>query len=388
MLMFVNVGFPSTSFGVYQPYLVELNGVSHSGASLIVTTRALSSLITTFFVAAYYKKFNCRLGITIGTILTGIGFLLFAFSNNLIICCISAFVAGIGYSLGGASGMTILIKNWYKRHSSIAIAVATIGSSASGIILPVFVLFIIENFNLNISFMTQAIFSFVVALILYIAIRNYPEDLNIKAFGEEPDNEKSNDDLDILPSIGKMKYRLFICGIFLLGSIGLTGIMFISVHYSSTGSSAQVAATIVSVSSIFLCVGKFASGFFMDFFGTKKGTAITLIIWLCGFIGLCISPGTDDMFCYISSALFGWGASLTTVGIAKWSIDLSALKGIEKTVRDFQIAYAAGGLATGMLPGIIAEFTGNYIAFYFVSAIFVVVAGIIILWIYPSNSKQ
>lgn len=31
LILFTNVGLPSTSFSVYQPYLVDLPGVGHSG---------------------------------------------------------------------------------------------------------------------------------------------------------------------------------------------------------------------------------------------------------------------------------------------------------------------------------------------------------------------
>ena len=78
LVMFVNVGFPSTSFGVYQPYIVNQPNMNHFFGSLVVSLRALSSLVTMFFVAAWYKKFDCRVGIFIATIVTGLGFVIFA----------------------------------------------------------------------------------------------------------------------------------------------------------------------------------------------------------------------------------------------------------------------------------------------------------------------
>ena len=49
--MFVNVGFPSTSFGVYQPYIVAVPGMDHSAGSIVVTVRNFASLVTIFFIA-------------------------------------------------------------------------------------------------------------------------------------------------------------------------------------------------------------------------------------------------------------------------------------------------------------------------------------------------
>ena len=56
LILFTNVGLPSTSFSVYQPYLVDLPGVGHSGGSIIVSVRFWpcwwSDATTTWSIAA------------------------------------------------------------------------------------------------------------------------------------------------------------------------------------------------------------------------------------------------------------------------------------------------------------------------------------------------
>ena len=107
--MFVNVGFPSTSFGVYQPYIVDGPGMSHSDGSIVVTVRNFASLVSIFFIAWYYRKFDCRMGIFLGTLATAIGFGVFAISDNLTTFVIASVISGIGYGFAGTSAMTILI---------------------------------------------------------------------------------------------------------------------------------------------------------------------------------------------------------------------------------------------------------------------------------------
>ena len=107
--MFVNVGFPSTSFGVYQPYIVDVPGMSHSDGSFVVTIRNFSSLVTIFFLAWYYKLLDCRMGIFLGTLATAIGFGIYSISYNLLTFSIGSIVTGIGYGFAGTTAMTILI---------------------------------------------------------------------------------------------------------------------------------------------------------------------------------------------------------------------------------------------------------------------------------------
>lgn len=371
--MFVNVGFPSTSFGIYQPYIVAVPGMTHAYGSLIVTLRNLSSLLTMFFVAIYYKKFNCRMGIVIATIITAIGFVLFGFSDNVVMFSISSVICGIGYGLGGSAGMTILLGNWFTKDIGKAIGIATIGSSLSGVILPGLVLYIISNLSLNYAFWAQACIAIVTAVILLIFVRNKP--LTLKTNSE---NFRKKTKI-----MSKHKYRLFVFGIFLIGGACLSGIVYLSILFTTAGVDANVAANVVAVCSAFLCLGKFITGYTFDRFGTYKGTALVIIIVFSGILLLCWAPYQSDIFAYVAAALFGWGSSITTVGISKWSLDLSRSGRREKTVRDFQSAYAAGGFVTGMFPGLIAEVFNSYIPFYAFSVFLIIIAGIIILSVYP-----
>lgn len=62
LILFTNVGLPSTSFSVYQPYLVDLPGVGHSGGSIIVSVRTFVSLLAMLVVGRYYDLVDCRIG--------------------------------------------------------------------------------------------------------------------------------------------------------------------------------------------------------------------------------------------------------------------------------------------------------------------------------------
>ena len=62
LILFTNIGLPSTSFSVYQPYLVAIPGVGHAGGSVILSVRTFVSLVAMFFVARYYSWLNCRIG--------------------------------------------------------------------------------------------------------------------------------------------------------------------------------------------------------------------------------------------------------------------------------------------------------------------------------------
>ena len=82
LILFTNIGLPSTSFSVCQPYLVEIPGVGHAGGSIIISIRTFISLSALFFVAKFYRLLVCWLGVLISSLCVGVGFALYSFLLN------------------------------------------------------------------------------------------------------------------------------------------------------------------------------------------------------------------------------------------------------------------------------------------------------------------
>ena len=71
--------------------------MSHALGSLVVSFRALVSLLATFFVAHYYRRLDCRAGVALGTCLTGLGFAVYAFADSFALFMLGSLLAGLGY---------------------------------------------------------------------------------------------------------------------------------------------------------------------------------------------------------------------------------------------------------------------------------------------------
>ncbi|MBQ8263796.1 MAG: hypothetical protein IJY96_03340, partial [Oscillospiraceae bacterium] len=55
LLLFCNVGLTTSSFSVYQPYLIGIIGLSNTQASMVITVRTLFSLLGVFAVQKYLE---------------------------------------------------------------------------------------------------------------------------------------------------------------------------------------------------------------------------------------------------------------------------------------------------------------------------------------------
>ena len=283
--------------------------MSHSDGSVVVTVRNFASLVSIFFIAWYYRKFDCRIGIFLGTLATAIGFGIFAFSYNLATFVIASVISGIGYGFAGSSAMTILIARWHEKDTGTPFGIATIGSSVAGVCVPMDVLAILSTGELGQAFGVQAIFALITAFILLIFIRN------------SKDGKKTNDQLKLKKNakrnLPKGKYYLYVFGVFLLGGACLSDIVYLSVLFTSSGADPVLAAAVVSVANFALAFGKIVLGYLLDKLGTLKGTIVAFAILLTGKLLICVAAGYTGIFPYISTAIFGFGTAITTVGIAQ-----------------------------------------------------------------------
>lgn len=157
-------------------------------------------MVSMFFIAAYYKKLDCRIGVALATMATGLGFIIFSFSDNVVMYSLGSIVMGVGYSLGGASGMTLLLDNWYGNKASVHVGIATSGSSFSGIFLPSLVLFFLSTFSLGFSFLIEGLLIIAIGALLFVLIRNKPK------FAVETSKNSAAEDTASGASISKLKY--------------------------------------------------------------------------------------------------------------------------------------------------------------------------------------
>ena len=165
-LLFVNTGFTSTSFSIYQSYIVNIPGVGDVGGSVVVTVRTFVSLICMFFTGVYFRRLNPRIGFFIATLFTALAFFLFGRAYSLAGLCVASAFAGIGYGFGGMVASTYLIGNWFRGKVGSVSGIATMGSGVAAIFIPILAGWLIDAFSLSLAFYVEAAIAFILALLL------------------------------------------------------------------------------------------------------------------------------------------------------------------------------------------------------------------------------
>ncbi len=381
LIMFTTIGLASTSFSVYQSYIVELPGVGHTGGAIVLGVRNFTSFVCMFFVAAYFRWLDVRLGVLLGCLLEAAGFFIYSLAAGLPLLCVGAFIVGAGYGLGGAVAVTLLIGRWYHTHVGTASGIAMVGSGVAGMLVPPAVAHLVATYSLQVAFATEAAVALACALIIFVLLRNHPEELNLRPYGEgEEQAEKSAPvaaarNLEQLP---RLQQGLMHFAMMCVGACCIVGNGYLGVLYTTSGFDEGVAALLIAVGAFSLAASKLVSGFIFDKLGHARASFIFFLLLIVGLSACATCVGLSQVVAAACAILIGVGLTLGTVGMTVWAIGFAPPNKLAKTTKNFQLCYVGGGLAFGFVPGILMDVCGNYQISYALMALFAVAATLII----------
>lgn len=387
LILFTNVGLPSTSFSVYQPYLVEIPGVGHTGGSIIISVRTFVSLVAMLFVGRYYDILNCRIGAFAASCCVSIGFLLYALNtSNFAGLCVASVFTGLGYGLGGMIASTMLINRWFRSNVATVAGITAVGSGVAAVVLPNFVVVLISGWSLSVAFAFEAVLALVLGGLVFLLLRNYPSDMGLapyeatetpQAAGKPQKKHRQRN-----RGVPHKTMPLLYVAMFFVGCISVGGTSYLAVLFTSEGFSTEAAASLVAVCGGCLTVAKLACGLVFDRIGTRNGSVVFFALFIGGTVLLCLSDMGSSSLAGVAVVAYGLGLALGTVGISVWSIELSPAGKQSRIIKNFQLCYATGGFVFTLLPGYMAEAFGTYLVSYVVLLVMLVTAAAIVVGVY------
>ena len=375
-----NMGLCSNILTVYLPF-IEATGISGGMGSAILTVRSLFSFLATFAVGVFYQKLSLRKGILAATLIGALGPVVFCMGRSPFVFYAGAALCGICYGAGTIFPISLLLANWFNTHRALALGIAAAGSGISTLIFPPLLSSVITVRSLNAAFLIHAAFMAVSAVLLFLVIRDRPSDIGTKAFGEgeavwiSPKKEESHE---------LSRRALWVLAVMMLlnGCAGFAFSGHLSVLAVTCGYTTKTAASVISIFGLTLIISKFAAGGIADRIGNLKCSVIMILIYIAGCFFALPMNGTDTVWCYMLVIFLGFGASIYNVGPPLWAADLSSRLTYAKTLRWLQIFYNLGGIVFTMVPGLIADRTGEYKSSYIIFAVMMAGSLAILLGVY------
>ncbi len=288
------------------------------------------------------------------------GYVLFAIARGYTVYCLGAAVMGISYGIGGMYLASTLMPKWFKSYVSAAVGICAAGTGVNSIIAPPIITAAIARWGLPAACWLEAAFILLIALIVFSMMRDRPSDFGLSPYEtsqSKPDGKKQK--LHLLRMATKQEQFMMIIAVTLMhGSIAAAYYHF-SLLFTTLGFSNMQIARFLSISGITLTFGKFICGLMADIWGTKRVGYICFITTVSAFV-LCIFPnGRFPQICF-AMALYGFGSSISTVGISIYSQVISRADDYSDVLCKMQISCQIGQLAFSILPGVLYDWSGSY----------------------------
>ncbi|WP_245454052.1 MFS transporter [Aquabacter cavernae] len=186
------------SLAVALPAVQADFGVQRGGAALSYTFTMLGFMAGGIAIGRLADRYGILPPFAGGTILMGLGYILTAYAPNLPVFVV---VSGLTIGIGSAASFAPLVADaslWFDRHRGLAISLATVGSSLSGVVWTPFIQHFIAQDGWRQTHMGIGLFCMATMLPLSLVLRRRPV---VATPAAEAASQRTGETLNLPPNV-------------------------------------------------------------------------------------------------------------------------------------------------------------------------------------------
>jgi len=388
---FISAGLAFYAYAIFFGFIQEEFSASRFLVSTTVSVMILSAGIYSPFMGIILDKFPIRKILAIGAFLYGLGFILLSTAQTFIqfLIIYGTFVA-LGVVIFGNLSTAKLISNWFNEKIGTALGYASIGLSASGVIIPPIAIFLISVFGWRGAYLIFGSFVLIICSYLsYKFIIDKPSDVNQHPDGKETQkiaSEESESKEKTFVEILSVKSFWVLTIIFSLQISANLGVYtHVPIFSQDLGYSPIHASWIFSLAAFHAALGKIVFGRLLDYLGARKTIWISL---LCHGIGIATLIFSQNLFMLLFSVMImglGLGGTMplmnSTFSIAFGNVNFGKARGL---MTPFMVPMQ---ILAAPLSGFLYDTYGNYTLAFSINVVLCLLAGIVVFFLQLPERK-
>lgn len=384
LALFAVMGLGVNVFSIYQPEIVRINGFTDAQGSWITTVRSLFILAALLCVNQLCTRLGLRRTMGLGVLLAGLSCVCFAFARSFPMYCAAAALAGVGYCWAGMVPISLAIGRWFQDRRGLALGLASAGSGVSTVFAPVLLTRIMGRFGMTAAFLCEGAVIFLCAALVWLLVRDDPARMALSPYGRPGGGPVETAARPAGARLSKGQWALLLLAALFVGATGGPGFSHLTMLYTSSGYDSLFVAGLLSCLGAMISLGKILCGQVYDRLGGRGGNRFAFGTLLLSLILCCLAPAGGAVLPVLAITAFGLGMSITAVSPARWAGDLCA--DYESSVRTITLAFTAGMLVFGPLPGLLAGRLGGYVPAYAAFFLLLLAAFLIIQGLYRKKT--
>lgn len=369
--------------------LSVLHGWSRGTIGIIMAFSSLAGTLSMPLLGTLALHCSLRWLMLIGAIMGGGGYIMMGQTSSPVLFTISFASVWIGGQACGGVIANALVCNWFIRFRGRAFGVVNMGTSMSGVVLPLTALILVRSFSVPVA---TAIIGCGVLLMLVplclLFVRDTPEQSGLRPDGlPDPGNRKAEPQHAVfIPWKDLLRnpecYRVgLIYGMGIMMAAGVVGQL--KPRFSDLGFDDFTAMAFMCLAAFCGAMGKFLWGWISDYLTPLKTTKLIII---CNILGLSVAFLPANIYTALLFAVYTGGC----VG-GFWAVFPNAVAyvfGRDKFVSVYRFASAFVSIkALGYyVMGMIYEYTRSYNGAYGFFIGMMVLAFILLLFVHDPAS--
>ena len=281
------------------------------------------------FIGRMVDHYGARKVISLGALITGLGFLWLTLMQNLWSFYAGYVVIGLGMTAIGPIPTTQVVSNWFTKRRGLAIGMMSTGIGIGGLVLaPLVGAYLIPSFGWRASYLAIAVLTWVLIIpTALLVIKARPADIGLYPDGLEAAEATAEANLTAQASEGwalnmALKTSTFwlITVAFTVANFNQLGIIQHQVnHLTDTGFPLATAATALGAVGLFSAIGKFGFGWLCDQMPAKHAASISYALQIAAIIMLISLKPTSPL------AMIWLYAIVMGLGVGGWMPTMSIL---------------------------------------------------------------
>ncbi len=286
----VSHGVVSNCFSLYIIPVSEALGIGRDTFS--VCSMIINGLyaVTSFLAGAIYRRFRLRNIIRLAAVALPVSYFCYSLCRTPAALYAVSVAVGLSVSFISFVPFTAIIGNWFEEKRGTAMGLCFMGSGLGGMLMNSLTAVLLERCGWVRTYqITAGVMLAVLCAMVFLVIRVTPEEMGLSPLGLKSGEKEPVYGPEAKQALRSRSFAALMVTALIIGLNSSVLSVLIAPHLIDLGYSTLFAAGVTSAYLGFLALSKVLLGRVYDRVGAIRGTALSLLGFLLGFLGLYLS---------------------------------------------------------------------------------------------------